>query len=245
MSPPDPALPGGAGCGITWATLPNQRVPPVADYETRRIMMVDTQVRPSDVTRFPIIQAMLEVPRELYVPPARREAAYVGEHVALAPGRVILDPRTFAKLLDALDVTPRDVVLDIGCGMGYSAAVIAQLAEFVVGVEDDPARAEEAQAILSENGVDNAAVVAGALAEGAPRSGPYDAVMIEGGVECLPEAIAAQIKEGGRIACIWAEGALGTARVGVKTDGRISWRFAFNAAAPVLPGFEKERSFAL
>ena len=74
------------------------------DFATRRTMMVDTQVRPNDVTKFPIIEAMLAVPREDFVPPARREAAYIGENVPLAPGRVLLEPRSFAKMLDALDI---------------------------------------------------------------------------------------------------------------------------------------------
>ena len=125
--------------------------------------MVDTQVRPSDVTKFPIIDAMLQVKRELFVPTEMREAAYVGENVDLGGGRVILEPRTFAKMLDVLDIQPDEVVLDVGCCLGYSTAVIAQMAEFVVAIEDDEERAAEAQSVLSENGVDNAAVMHGEL----------------------------------------------------------------------------------
>lgn len=205
--------------------------------------MVDTQVRPSDVTKFPIIQAMLNVPRERYVPDAAREAAYVGDGVRLGDGRVLLEPRTFAKLLDALDVGPGDVVLDIGCGLGYSVAVLAWMAEFVVGVEDDETRVDEAQATLSDTGIDNAAIVVGPLAEGAPKSGPYDVILIEGGVEQVPQAVIDQLKDGGRIACLFAEGRLGVARAGIKTDGRVSWRYLFNAGAPLLPGFEKDVAF--
>lgn len=208
-------------------------------------MMVDTQVRPSDVTKFPIIDAMLSVPREAYVPDAQREAAYVGESLPLGPGRVILEPRTFAKLLDALDIEKGDVILDVGCGLGYSTAVLAHMAEFVVGLEDDSDRVDEAQASLSEQGVDNAAVVCGPLAEGAAKSGPYDVILIEGAVETVPTALTDQLKEGGTIACIFAEGPLGVARVGRKIDGRVNWRFAFNAGAPVLPGFAREHSFSL
>jgi len=207
--------------------------------------MVDTQVRPSDVTKFPIIDAMLDVKRELFVPSDKREAAYVGENITLSDTRVILEPRSFAKLLDALNVQPTEVVLDLGCGLGYSTAVLAQVAEFVVGVEADESMATEAQATLSQEGIDNAAVLAGPLAEGAAKSGPYDVIILEGAAETVPDALLAQLKEGGRIGCLFAEGALGVARVGYKLDGRINWRDSFNAGAPVLEGFSKERAFAL
>lgn len=207
--------------------------------------MVDTQVRPSDVTKFPIIDAMLAVPRERFVPADRREAAYVGEDIELAPGRVILDPRTLAKLLDALNIQTGDVVLDLGCGLGYSTAVIARMAEAVVAVEDDEGRAGEAQQTLSELGVDNAAVIAGALAEGSANGGPYDVIILQGAAEHWPEALTDQLKDGGRIACIFVEGDLGVARIGYKIDGALNWRFVFNAGAPVVPGFEQERAFAL
>ena len=101
------------------------------DFAQRRTMMVDTQVRPNDVTKFPIIEAMLAIPREVFVPGAQREAAYVGGNVEIAPGRVVLEARTLAKMLDALDIRPSDLVLDVGCGLGYSTAVIARMAEAV------------------------------------------------------------------------------------------------------------------
>jgi protein-L-isoaspartate(D-aspartate) O-methyltransferase len=217
----------------------------MSEFATRRVMMVDTQVRPSDVTKFPIIDAMLTVPRETYVPDDRREAAYVGENLPLVPGRVVLEARTMAKLLDALDVKPGELVLDIGCGLGYSAAVIARLAETVVAVEEDETLAAEAQRLLSEEGVDNAVVIAGALAEGSAKCAPYDVITIEGGVEQVPEAILAQLKDGGRIGAVFMDGAVGTARVGYKTDGRVTWRSAFNASAPVLAGFRTTRGFTL
>jgi protein-L-isoaspartate(D-aspartate) O-methyltransferase len=208
-------------------------------------MMVDTQVRPSDVTKFPIIDAMLEVPREVYAPDDLREAAYMGEHLILGDDRVVLEPRTFAKMLEVLDVQQDHTVLDLGCGLGYSTAVLARLADFVAGVEDDESRATEAQALLSENNVDNAAVLSGSLAEGAAKSGPYDIIMVQGAVETVPEVILEQLREGGRISCIFAEGALGVVRVGHKLNGRVSWRFAFNATAPLLSDFQKEAAFSL
>lgn len=207
--------------------------------------MVDTQVRPSDVTKFPIIDAMLHVPRETFVPDHLREAAYVGENLDIGNGRVMLEPRTLAKMLDALDIQPDQVALDIGCGLGYSTAVLAQMCDFVVGVEDDETRAEEAQTLLSGHGTDNAAVMTGPLAEGSAKSGPYDLIVVQGAVEVVPAALLEQLRDGGRIACVFAEGALGVVRIGYKIDGVVNWRFGFNAGAPVLSGFNKQSAFAL
>ena len=177
----------------------------MTNFQERRTMMVDTQVRPSDVTKFPIIDAMLRVRREDFVPSARREAAYMSENLPLGQGRVVLDPRSFAKMLDGLDVEPSDVVLDIGSGLGYSAAVLAQLAEAVVAVEDEAAHAAESMTALAEFGADNVAVVEAPLSEGAAKHGPYDAILIEGGVADVPSAILEQLKEGGRIAAIFMD----------------------------------------
>jgi len=207
--------------------------------------MVDTQVRPADVTKFPIIDAMLAVPREDFVPRNLRQAAYTGENLDLGGNRVVLEPRTLAKMLDFLDVDGSDLVLDVGCGLGYSAAVVSQMAEAVVAVEEDADMAGEAQGLLLEHGADNVIVHEGPLVEGAREHGPYDVIIIQGGIEELPEALSAQLKEGGRIACLFMEGVLGVVRIGHRTDGHISWRYAFNASAAVLPGFETKPVFAL
>lgn len=217
----------------------------MTDYAARRTMMVDTQIRPSDVTKFPIIDAMLSVHREAFVPRAKRETAYVGENVDLGGGRVVLEPRTLAKMLDALDIQNDELVLDIGAGLGYSSAVIDRMAEAVVAVEEDEHLASEAQSNLSEQGADGVVLHTGPLAEGAAQHGPYDVIVLQGAVEHLPNAILDQLKEGGRIACLFAEGALGVVRVGYKIDGDVNWRFSFNAGAPVLPGFERHQAFTL
>ena len=207
--------------------------------------MVDTQVRPSDVTKFPIIDAMLSVPRERFVPASMSEAAYVGENLTLPGGRTMLEPRTLAKMLDALDLQPTDVMLDLGCGLGYSTAVAARMVEFVVAVESNEDLSEEAQSNLSDSGIDNAAVMTNPLEEGCAASGPYEVILIHGAVEIVPQAITDQLKEGGRIAALFVDGALGTVRIGVQTGSGVAWRYAFNAGAPLLPGFERSRSFAL
>ncbi|MBL3563453.1 protein-L-isoaspartate O-methyltransferase [Rhodovulum sulfidophilum] len=215
----------------------------MADYAARREAMVDTQVRPSDVTRLPIIEALLSVPREAFVPARLREAAYIGENLPLAHDRVLLEPRSFAKMLEALDLGPGDMVLDLGAGLGYSAAVMARMADAVVALEEDGSMAREAEATFGEHDVDNVAVEVGALTEGAPRHGPYDAIMVEGAIEELPQAIADQLKEGGRIVALFMEGTLGVARIGWKVEGVLNWRFLFNASAPVLPGFARATEF--
>lgn len=217
----------------------------MTDFAERRRMMVDTQVRPSDVTKYPIIEAMLAVPRESFVPDAQREAAYADQNMNLGKDRVLLEPRTLAKMLDALDIQNDELVLDVACAQGYSTAIAARVAQMVIGVEEDEAMGSDAQVQLSEAGADNAIVHIGAMAEGAAEHGPYDVIMIQGGVEDIPATLLDQLRDGGRIAAIFMSGALGEVKIGYKTGGRISWRFAFNAGAPLLPGFAKAREFAL
>lgn len=215
------------------------------DFAARRRMMVDTQVRPADVTRFPIIEAMLHIPRERFVPNRLREVAYLGENLPIGPGRTILEPRTLAKMLNALDVGPEDLVLDLAPGFGYSTAVLAYLAQAVVAVEPDEPLVKEAEAALAETGIDNAAIQAGDPAAGAPRHGPYDVIAVQGAAEVVPEALTDQLADGGRIACLFVEDRLGICRLGVKADGHVNWRYAFNACAPILPGFERKPEFTL
>ncbi len=217
----------------------------MTDFAARRQLMVDTQVRPSDVTKFPIIDAMLKVERERFVPDSMREAAYVGDLMELDDDRCLLEPRTLAKILDALNISKEDVVLDVAPALGYSTAVAARMARLVVAVEENETWAAEAQELLMETDADNAIVHTGPLADGAAEHGPYDAIMIQGGVEQVPDTLLDQLKDHGRIACIFMEGELGTVRIGHKSAGRVSWRFEFNASAPILPGFLPERAFSL
>ncbi len=217
----------------------------MTDFAARRLTMVDTQIRPSDVTKFPIIDAMLTVKRENFVPDAQREAAYVGDLIELGGGRSLLEPRTLAKMLDAVNISKDEVVLDIAPALGYSTAVAARMAELVVAVETDEELASETQTLLMDADADNAIVHVGPLEQGAAEHGPYDVIMIQGGVEQLPEALLDQLKDQGRIVCLFMDGDLGTVRVGHKSAGRVSWRYAFNASAPVLPAFCAECVFSL
>jgi protein-L-isoaspartate(D-aspartate) O-methyltransferase len=214
------------------------------DYQAARIAMVDGQVRPSDVTLYPIIDAMLRVPREVYVPHELRPLAYVGKHINLESGGVVLAPRILAKMLESLDIKPDELVLDIGVGLGYSSAVIARLAEAVIALEENPALAGIAETTLSEQSADNAVVHAGALVDGAAEHGPYDVIVVEGGVQVLPDSLLSQLKVGGRIAAIFIDGPSGQCRIGVRTSAGISWDAVFDATAPVLSGFAAKKTFS-
>lgn len=215
----------------------------MVDYSARRVMMVDTQVRPSDVTKFPIIAAMLAVPREMFTPEAKKEAAYVGGNLLLAPGRVMLEARTLAKMLEALDIQPTDRVLDLACGLGYGTAVIAEIAAEVVGIDDNAELAAAAKSRLAAQGTPRVQVMHSDLTKSSTEK--FDVIVVEGGVEQIPETVTAQLVQGGRIAAIFMTGALGTVKVGTMDAGRVTWRFAFNATAPVLQAFAAHRGFEL
>ena len=213
------------------------------DFAAAREAMVDGQVRPSDVTRYPIIDAMLTVPREDFVPTDLRAVAYQGAHVPLGGGRVLLDPRTFGKMVDALELTGSDLVLDVGCGLGYSTAVLARIAEAVVALEEDPDMARQAEAALGSHDVDNAMVISAPFSEGVEKHGPFDVIVIEGGVETVPDELAEQLKPGGRAVAVFVEDGRGQVRLGIKTASGIGWRRIFDGVAPLLPGFERTKAF--
>ncbi|MEO0680446.1 MAG: protein-L-isoaspartate O-methyltransferase [Pseudomonadota bacterium] len=217
----------------------------MTDYAAARIAMVDRQVRPSDVTSYPIIEAMLEVPRERFAPAALRPVAYAGEHLPLGPGRVMLDPRTLAKMIDALDPDPEDVALDLACGLGYSTAVLARLTAWTTAVEAEPSLAKAAAAALTELEVDTAEVLEGEPAAGAADVAPFNVMLLNGGAEEVPEALAAQLAEGGRLAMIRLRGEHGRCEVLLKRDGALSARAVFDAYAPVVPGFARAQAFEL
>jgi len=217
----------------------------MTDYTNLRTTMVDTQIRPADVTKFPIIDAMLKVRREMFVPDQMRQTAYTDSIVYLGGDRIVLDPRSFGKMLDAVNIQGDELVLDIGSGLGYSAAVIGKVCEAVVALEEDDDMASNSEAILATEGCLNVAVLQGTLSEGASKHAPFDVIVIEGAVEEISDELVAQLVDGGRIAAIFSQKGQGILRVGYKTQGKISWRFVCNAYAPVLAGFHKTPSFSL
>jgi protein-L-isoaspartate(D-aspartate) O-methyltransferase len=207
--------------------------------------MVDGQVRPANVTRYGVLDAMLHVPRENFVPHTHRPLAYADMQIPLAPGRVMLEPRTLGRLFDALEVPRDSLSLVVGAGLGYTAAVMARLATTVVAVEEDAELARSMEDRLAAAEVDNVIVRHGELADGMADAGPYDTVLIEGGVEQVPRSLKDQLADGGKLCAICIEGALGTATLWQRSGAAISSRRLFNALAPVLPGFDAERPFTL
>ena len=215
----------------------------MADYAARRRTMVDTQVRPSDVTSFPVIDAMLAIPREAFVPDKMRDLAYVGGPIPLGNGRQLMEARTIAKMLQTLALEPGELVLEIAPGLGYTTALLARLTDAVVAVEGDATLAAEAEAALSAQEIDNAAVLHADPLAGSAKNGPYDVIVAFAGVEEMPQALIDQLKDGGRIMAVFMQGPLGEVRMGRKLGGAVSWRAEFNATSPVLPGFSRVPGF--
>ena len=205
--------------------------------------MVDNQVRPTQVRRYAVLEAMLWCPRELFVPRAWRELAYAGIEVPLGDDRYLMDPRTLAMMLDAVDVNDDDLVLDVAPGTGYSTALLAHMAEAVVAVEPVPELARTAQTLMDRLEVVNAAIGTGDPTQGDPAHGPYDIIFINGGIERLPEALTTQLKDGGRLIAVFREGDAGHCRVLSRSGEAVSGRSVFDATSTILPGFEKPAEF--
>lgn len=212
--------------------------------EASRRTMVDCQVRPSDVTRLELIDAMLWAPREQFVPKARRAQAYLGEHLAIAPGRWELDPRVFAKMADAGAPEKSDLALVVGSGLGYAAAVLSRICGAVVALEQDEELAGAAAQSLSEAGVDNVISTGGALIGGCAAHAPYNLIFINGGISCpVPSALISQLATGGRLVAVHMDGPVGRCELMVRDGEAVGSRRVFDATAPLLPGFDRAARF--
>lgn len=211
------------------------------DYTTARANMVESQIRPNAVTDRRLIDAFADVPREVYVPREFQSMAYMDEDMPIrqADGtlRFLVNPMVQARLFQLAEIGPGDVVLDVGCGLGYSSAILARLAEAVVSLECDEDMAARANDTLSEQGVDNAAVVTGSLAAGYESQGPYDAIVLNGSVPSVPQPLLDQLNEDGRLVAVISEGALGRAHLYIRKGTAFAQRTAFDATIPPLPGF--------
>jgi len=216
----------------------------MTDFADARRHMVDGQVRPSDVTDLRVISAMLEVPRENFTPPQSTSIAYLDLDLPVGEGagapRRMLKPIVLAKLLNAAQIEPTDKVLDVGCATGYTAALLAHIAGEVVALEEDPGLARTAKAALA--GQPNVTVVSGPLVQGWAQGGPYDVIILEGATEIEPQSFAKQLKDGGRLVCVLGT-TPGAAMLYRRAGEDFGGRPVFSAAAPVLPGFLKPKTF--
>ena len=209
----------------------------MTDFAAARKQMVDSQLLPNKVTDARLVEAMGAVPREAFLPQALRGVAYMDEDLQVAPGRYVIAPMVFARLLQAA------AVRDLGCASGYSAAVLAKLASVVVAVEEDAALAGKATANLAATGVENAAVTTAPLHAGYPAQAPYDVIVIEGSVEEVPAVLLEQLAEGGRLVTVLAGRGIGKATLYARKDGIVGHRQLFDAGLPPLPGFAREAGF--
>ncbi|WP_295554956.1 protein-L-isoaspartate O-methyltransferase [uncultured Hyphomicrobium sp.] len=220
------------------------------DYAIQRKNMVESQVRPSDVTDRRIIRAMLDLPREAFVPERFRTLAYMDGPVPLTaaegsgPRRTLLPARTLAKLVQAGEIDPAGTVLVVGAGTGYGAALLAKLVASVVALESDAGLLAKARETLPAVGAETVVLSEGGLAQGCANEGPYDMILVEGAVDEVAPDLLDQLKDGGRLVTVVGRGAAGRATVWRRNGSTFGAAVIFDASADVLPGFEKARAFA-
>jgi protein-L-isoaspartate(D-aspartate) O-methyltransferase len=222
----------------------------MSGFATARQKMVDGQVRPSDVTDIRILDAMLAVPREAFVPQNKQALAYLDLDLDVsdvseggAGKRFLIKPVVLAKMLQAAEIKESDRVLVVGCATGYAAAVIAQFAPQVTATESDSALAAKAQANLASNGCGNVTVRPAAPADGEAASAPYDVIVLNGATEVVPERLYGQLRSGGRLVGVFATSRPARATLVTASHGDFGHRTLFDAAAPVLPGMERVPAF--
>lgn len=213
------------------------------DFTHARTMMVDNQIRTEDVTDWDVLRAFLTVPREMFVSEDKRSLAYIGRDLPLPNGRRLMAASSFARLLQLLLVRRDDVVLDVGCGTGYAAAIMSRLAGRVVALEEDADLAGAARTALDAQAASNVEVVESSLRSGCASSAPYDRILFEGSVDEVPSAFVEQLREGGRMVAVEGRGNAASARLYLKEGNSVSNRFAFNCSLPPLPGFARPAQF--
>ena len=213
------------------------------DAATARRHMVDGQIHTADVTNPNLIAAMQAVPREEFVAPGMADQAYRDGEVSLGHGRALLRPIVLGKLLQSANLTPADQVLVIGCGTGYSAAVLAHMGATVVALEEDLDLARRAQSALAAGAAGQVTVVTGPLVAGWPAAAPYDLILLDGAIEVAPEALGRQLKHTGRLAAVFGRGPAAKAMIYRPIEGQLVGRPIFDAVAPLLPGFAAPPAF--
>ena len=216
----------------------------MTEFEAARAHMIESQIRPNKVTDNRVLDAIAKIRRELFVPEHLRSIAYVDEDLPLGGGRYLMEPMVAARLIQAASVERADIALVVGAGVGYEAAVLAQVARAVVALEDDPELARRARAALVDHGIAAVSVVEGPSVAGHRPRAPYDVILFGGAVAQVPNEIIAQLAEDGRlVAVVKAEGGVGRATLTTRTGGVIARRVIFDAATPLLPGFRPKPAF--
>jgi len=216
----------------------------MTDYAAARLNMVDGQLRTNGITDLAVLEAFLAVPRERFVPEALRGAAYVDEDLSLGGGRYMMEPLVLARLIQLAGTQPQHRVLLVGAATGYAAAILARVAKTVVALESDPALAATARRLLAELGSTGVHVVEGPLAAGHAAGAPYDVIILGGAVSQVPDAIADQLAEGGRLAAVMlTRSGMGEAVAMTRVGHVMSRRSSFGAATPPLPGFAPAPGF--
>ena len=213
------------------------------DATTARRLMVDGQIRTADVTDAALLDAMLAVPRERFLPSTLAPLAYLDADIPIGKGRAMLRPMVLAKLIQAARIRAGERVLDVGCATGYSAAILARLGALVIALEEDPDLAKAARAGLAAMGVVNSEVVVGPLAAGWPADAPYDLIMLNGAAEIVPDALGGQLRPEGRLIGIGGRPPASKGIIYRVIEGRFVGRPIFDAAASLLPGFRAPPSF--
>ena len=213
------------------------------DFAAARLSMVQNQLIPNNLTDTEVADAVIAVPRERFVSAQLADVAYLDEDIPIGTGRYLMEPRVFARLLQAAQIHEDDVVLDIGCGTGYSSAVLSHLAGAVVALEEDDALSKVASSLLADLERDNVALVGGPMGAGNPGHGPYDVILINGSIEAVPDGLVDQLSEGGRLVCVIGNARIGKATIVVKRGDAHDARALFDAAVPSLPGFEADDGF--
>lgn len=219
------------------------------DFAQLRQRMVNSQIRPVDVSKFSVLSAFLQMPREIFVPENRQNAAYADGKIEIAPAqngrppRYMMPAASLARLLQLADIRPDDFILDIGAGTGYGAALMAQLGSAVVALECDETLSIYAEGLVAEHQCENITVVKGELQQGWVRQAPYDVIFLEGAVDFIPKALFAQLREGGRLVAAEGRGNAAFAYLYERENGVISRRCAFNLALDTLPGFAGASEF--
>ena len=214
-----------------------------SDFATARQRMVDGQVRTSDVTDQRVIDAMLTVPRESFVPDGKAAMAYLDLDLEVGENRFLLKPVVVGRLLQAAEVRHTDTVLVVGCASGYTAAVAAKLAQQVYATDPDAALVARARASLNKFGLATVSVTAAPVAEGDSTHGPYDVIVLEGATEIVPEHLYRQLKEGGRLVGVFATGSVQRATMVTHSHDDFGTRILFDASARVLPGMQRTPEF--